>query len=136
MKQNRIKLNESQLRNIIKESIKKVLKETFDELDSDYNVFDNVYNDFVKTLNGNYIEVNVPDYCLPYLVNGDTESYTDEEIEAMDAFQEEYTGKLKNGLNVGDCCIPLDGQEPHFERRPDITSFGACDCYRFCLPLK
>ena len=101
----------------------------------DYNEFDNVPDDFVESLDGQYYEVTVPDWCLPYLVNGDEEGYTEEEIGMMDNFINSFNGKLWYGLNVGDACVPMDGVSPSFCSSNDVGG-DACDCYRFCLPMK
>ena len=102
------------IRNIVKETLNRVLKESYDS----------------------YTEVTVPDYCLPYLVNGDMDSYDEEELQAMQEFEQEWQGKLANGLNIGDVCIPLDGREPSFRSSNDIFGNLGCDCYRFLVPLK
>lgn len=96
--------------------------------------FANVENDFVEDLNGNYYEVTVPSSCLPYLVNGDGDGYTYEEIKAMNDFVRGFEGKLSNGLNAGDCCIPLEREEPSFCTHNDVYGNVGYDCYVFCFP--
>ncbi len=134
-----IHLNEDKLKGIIKESVKRIISESGGMLNEsmlkDYNEFDNVPDDFVESLDGQYYEVTVPDWCLPYLVNGDEEGYTEEEIRMMDNFIDSFNGKLWYGLNAGDACVPMDGVSPSFCSRNDVGG-GACDCYRFCLPMK
>lgn len=121
-----IHLNENDLKNLIRETISEM---------GEVNEFDNVPNDFVEKLNGQYYEVYVPDWCLPYLVNGTTENYTDEEIEMMQQFEREYNGKLWHGLQVGDACVPMDGASPNFYGKNDVGG-GAAECYKFCLPTR
>jgi hypothetical protein len=134
-----IHLNEDKLKGIIRKSVKRIISESGGRLNEsmlkDYNEFDNVPDDFVESLDGQYYEVTVPDWCLPYLVNGDEEGYTEEEIAMMDNFIDSFDGKLWYGLNVGDACIPMDGVSPSFCSRNDVGG-DACDCYRFCLPMK
>jgi hypothetical protein len=98
--------------------------------------YQNVPDDFVEKVGENGYDVLVPDWCLPYLVNGDRENYEDDEIAAMDAFVEKYNGKLAHGLNAGDACMPMDGEEPSFYTHNDITGNEGCDCYRVFLPAK
>lgn len=98
--------------------------------------YQNVPDDFVEKVGENGYDVLVPDWCLPYLVNGDRENYEDDEIAAMDAFVEKYNGKLAYGLNAGDACMPMDGEEPSFYTHNDITGNEGCDCYRVFLPAK
>ena len=153
LKENRAYTLEESIRKFIRESLEEIggINDNipygnwmldYDERDypnifgeADDDGFDNMEADDVKRLKGNYYEVAVPEYCLPYLVNGDTDNYTDEEIEAMKAFENEFNGKLANGLTVGDCCIPLDGASPSFCYRNDVTK-SDCNCYIFCLPMK
>jgi hypothetical protein len=104
------------------------------ENDGDYE-YDNVENSDIENFNDNYTEVIVPDYCLPYLVNGDMDIYNDEEIQAMQEFEDEWQGKLANGLNIGDICIPLDGRDPYFTHSNDVFGNLGCECYRFLVPL-
>ena len=98
--------------------------------------YQNVDDDFVEKVGENGYDVLVPDWCLPYLVNGDRENYEDDEIAAMDAFVEKYNGKLAHNLYVGDACMPMDGEEPSFYTHNDITGNEGCDCYRVFLPAK
>ena len=126
----RIRLTESKLNRIIKESVKKILKEHYDVPE-----FDNVDNSDIEGFNGNYLEVTVPDYCLPYLVNGDTEGYDEDELNAMQKFESKWNGKLANGLNIGDVCVPLEGRDPSFTHSNDIFGKISCVCYRFLVPL-
>jgi hypothetical protein len=98
--------------------------------------YQNVPDEFVEKVGENGYDVLVPDWCLPYLVNGDRENYEDDEIAAMDAFVEKYNGKLAHGLNAGDACMPMDGEEPSFYTHNDITGNEGCDCYRVFLPAK
>ncbi|MBP5722761.1 MAG: hypothetical protein J6X18_04190 [Bacteroidales bacterium] len=107
------------------------------QFDGSYG-YQNVPDEFVEKLGENGYEVIVPDYCLPYLVNGDLEGYTDEEIQDMQNFEKRFQGKLAYGLNVGDCCVPRDGEEPTLYGREDVfkgKDMGA-ECYRFFLPAK
>lgn len=126
MKQ-KIRLRESDLHRIIKESVRKILSEQYE--------YDNIDDTDIEQFNDNYTEVTVPDFCLPYLVNGDTEGYDDEELEAMQNFEKEWQGKLANGLNIGDICIPQDGKSPSFRSYNDVFGNIGCDCYRFLVPL-
>ena len=139
MVKNSIHLNEDKLKGIIRESVKRIISEIGGRLNEsmlkDYNEFDNVPDDFVESLDGQYYEVTVPDWCLPYLVNGDEEGYTEEEIGMMNNFIDSFNGKLWYGLNVGDACVPMDGVSPSFCSSNDVGG-DACDCYRFCLPMK
>lgn len=125
-----IKLTESDLHDIIKESVKNILKENYDVPE-----FDNVDNSDIEGFNGNYTEVTVPDYCLPYLVNGTTENYDDEELNAMQEFESKWNGKLANGLNIGDVCVPLEGRDPSFTHSNDVFGNISDNCYRFLVPL-
>lgn len=127
-----IRLTESELKHIISESTKKIVNE---ERNSYGHEFDNVSDDFVESLNGNYYDVYVPDWCLGYLVNGDLEGYDENEIAMMQNFEREFEGKLRGGLRVGDCCIPMDDASPSFQRDNSVGGL-ACDCYHFCLPAK
>ena len=119
------------IRNIVKETLNRVLKESYDSYE-----YDNVEDSDIERFNDNYTEVTVPDYCLPYLVNGDMDNYDEEELEAMQEFEQEWQGKLANGLNIGDVCIPLDGREPSFRSSNDIFGNIGSDCYRFLVPLR
>ena len=125
---------EKKLSNIIQESIKKVLKESYTDED-----FDNMTPEQVQKLNGQYFEVIVPEWALPALVNGDYDGLDEEEIRDINAFERNFVQggpcELANGLTVGDCCIPLEGKEPSFYRKNDLNGKGA-DCYRFALPAK
>lgn len=98
--------------------------------------YQNVSDDFVEKVGENGYDVLVPDWCLPYLINGDRDVYEDDEIAAMDAFVEKYNGKLAHNLYVGDACMPMDGEEPSFYTHNDITGNEGCDCYRVFLPAK
>lgn len=98
--------------------------------------YQNVPDEFVEEVDENGYDVLVPDWCLPYLLNGDRDIYEDDEIAAMDAFVEKYNGKLAHGLNAGDACMPMDGEEPSFYTHNDITGNEGCDCYRVFLPAK
>lgn len=133
MKNNTIRLNEEQLRSIVAESVKRVLREMSWE---DSPEFDNVENSDIPRYNGNYTEVIVPSHCLSYLVNGDMSGYEDNEIRAMQAFENKWQGKLANGLNIGDICVPLDGREPSFSPNNDVYGREGADCYKFLVPLK
>lgn len=82
--------------------------------------YQNVPDEFVEKLGENGYEVIVPDYCLPYLVNGDTEGYSEEDLKDMQEFERRFQGKLAHGLTVGDCCIPRDGEEPTLYSREDV----------------
>ena len=128
MKKKLIRLTESDLHQIVKESVKTLLKEDYE--------YDNVEDSDIERFNGNYTEVTVPDYCLPYLVNGDMDIYNDDEVEAMKEFEREWNGKLANGLNIGDVCVPLEEREPSFMPSNDVFGYVGCDCYRFLVPLK
>ena len=50
MKTNRIRLTESQLHNVIKESVKRVLNEQMSDLKEPYYKLNNAINDFVDVL--------------------------------------------------------------------------------------
>ncbi len=127
---------------MIKECFEEVLKEEamlFDDNEQTAeNEFDNVPNDVVESWNGNYYEVVVPEWALPALVNGDYENLTDEDIADVKAFERNFAKggscQLRNGLNVGDCCVPMEGASPSFESKNDINHKGAM-CYRFALPV-
>ena len=72
-----MKISEKQLRSIVRESVYRILNE---------HQFDNVKDDSIVDKYENYDVVNVPDWCLPYLVNGETYGYTEEELTAMQRF--------------------------------------------------
>ena len=55
MKTNRIRLTESQLHNVIKESVKRVLNEQMSDLKEPYYKLNNAINDFVDVLESNYV---------------------------------------------------------------------------------
>lgn len=110
------------------------MKNIISEAVCDQTEFANVDNDFVQKLNGNYYEVVVPDSCLPYLINGETEGYTEDELNDMDEFVGYFNGKLRDNLQVDSCCIPLDGESPDFYPFNDVYGNVGCDCYKFCLP--
>ncbi len=95
--------------------------------------YQNVPDEFVEKVGENGYGVWVPDWALCYLVNGDTECMDDEDIAKVDKFVETYQDKVKP--YVGDCCIPMDGEEPSFRYENSIDKLGA-DCYRFFLPAK
>jgi len=99
--------------------------------------YQNVDDDFVEKVGENGYEVWVPDYCLPYLVNGDMDVYDEDEIAEMQAFEKQFDGKLLNGMNAGDFCIPMDGEEPALVGKNDVfpKDMGA-ECYKFFLPAK
>ena len=99
--------------------------------------YQNVPDEFVESLGENGYEVIVPDYCLPYLVNGDMEGYEEDEIQEMQEFEKRFQGKLKNGLTAGDCCIPRDGESPSLYGRNDVFKGDmGSECYRFFLPAE
>lgn len=83
-----------------------------------------------------YYQVTVPESCIPYLVNGDTEGYSEEEIARMDEFTEKYSGKLSGGLLPGDCCVPREDASPSFTPYNDIYGWQGADTYRFALPCR
>lgn len=95
----------------------------------------NVTDAFVDSVKGNGYSVRVPSWCLPYLVNGKTEGYSNEEIKKMDSFVSRFEGELANGLNAGDYCVPMDGQEPSFSWWNDVDEYGA-ECFYFFLLSK
>lgn len=99
--------------------------------------YQNVDDDFVEKVGENGYEVWVPDYCLPYLVNGDMDVYDEDEIAEMQAFEKQFDGKLLNGMNACDFCIPMDGEEPALVGKNDVfpKDMGA-ECYKFFLPAK
>lgn len=111
------------------------LNEENEEQPKQYS-YQNVPDEFVEKISENGYDVLVPDWCLPYLINGDRDNYEDDEIAAMDAFVEKYNGKLAHNLYVGDACMPMDGEEPSFYTHNDITGNEGCDCYRVFLPAK
>ena len=55
MKTNRIRLTESQLHNVIKESVKRVLNEQMSDLKEPYYKLNNAINGFVDVLESNYV---------------------------------------------------------------------------------
>ena len=55
MKTNRIRLTESQLHNVIKESVKRVLNEQMFDLKEPYYKLNNAINGFVDVLESNYV---------------------------------------------------------------------------------
>ena len=55
MKTNRIRLTESQLHNVIKESVKRVLNEQMSDLKEAYYKLNNAINGFVDVLESNYV---------------------------------------------------------------------------------
>lgn len=126
-----MQITETQLKSIIAESIRKVIKESFDEPD-----FANVRPEDVERFHNNYTEVLVPDHCLPYLIYGDETGYEEEDLAAMKAFEKEWAGKIANGMNIGDVCVPLDDAEPHFYSENDVYGKMGDDCYKFLIPLK
>ncbi|MBP5724290.1 MAG: hypothetical protein J6X18_12060, partial [Bacteroidales bacterium] len=105
------------------------------QFDGSYG-YQNVPDEFVEKHGENGWDVLVPEHCLMYLVNGDLEGYTDEEMKQMQAFEDEFDGKLIGGLRVGDCCVPMDGEEPGFYSHNDVYGNIGCDCYRFFIPAK
>lgn len=119
---------------IIRESVQKVLLESYDDED-----FDNVTPEQLASFNNNYYDVIVPEWALPALVNGDYEGLSDEDIADVKAFERNFMQggpcELANGLNAGDCCIPLEGKAPSFYPKNDINGKGA-DCYKFAFPAK
>ena len=119
---------------IIRESVQKVLLESYDDED-----FDNVTPEQLASFNNNYYDVIVPEWALPALVNGDYEGLSDEDIADVKTFERNFMQggpcELANGLNVGDCCIPLEGKAPSFYPKNDINGQGA-DCYKFAFPAK
>ena len=147
----RIRLTEGDLHQIIKESVYRILRENeYDNLDnyadngSDYDddnddsryeerKFANVSNEDIAKFNGNYYEVVVPDVCLPYLVNGELTGYEDDEIQAMEEFENKF---LSKGVKlIGDYCIPEDDAEPYFSMYNDVSPlFNGADCYKFLIP--
>lgn len=63
---------------------------------------------------------NIPEYSLPYFVNGDKEGYTEEDINIMDNWHNSFGYPIQIE-------IPSEGNEPSFTWRP---AFGlACTCY-------
>ena len=122
-----MRITEGQIKQIIKECVYKILNE---------HQFDNVENDNIANNYENYDVVYVPDWCLDYLVNGETQGYTEEELMAMQNFENKFAGKIVNGLNIGDICVPLDGAEPSFERENSVTGREGSMCYTFFVPLK
>lgn len=128
-------ITESTLQRLITEGI----NEVFDEFEDEGSDYDNMTNDAIKKLEGNFYEVIVPDWALPALVNGDYEGLDDEEIRDVQAFEKNFEPNgpcpLANGLNAGDCCVPLDGKTPSFYSKNDLNGKGA-DCYKFALPAK
>ena len=99
--------------------------------------YQNVDDKFVEKCGENGYEVWVPDYCLPYLVNGDMDIYDEDEIAEMQAFEKRFEGKLLKGMNAGDFCIPKDGESPSLVGKNDVfpKDMGA-ECYKFFLPAK
>ena len=74
MKTNRIRLTESQLHNVIKESVKRVLNEQMSDLKEPYYKLNNAINGFIDVLESNYvngelvqklknIQYDVTDFC-------------------------------------------------------------------------
>lgn len=112
------------------------LNEENEETPKQYS-YQNVDDEFVEKCGENGYEVLVPDYCLPYLVNGDMDVYDEDEIAEMQAFEKQFDGKLINGMNAGDFCIPMDGEEPALVGKNDVfpKDMGA-ECYKFFLPAK
>ena len=122
-----MKISEKQLSSIVRESVYRILNE---------HQFDNVKDDSIVDKYENYDVVNVPDWCLPYLVNGETYGYTEEELTAMQRFEQRFEGKIINGMNVGDLCVPEDDAEPSFTRSNDVMGKLGDFCYTFFIPLK
>lgn len=128
-----MKINRKLIENIIRESLSNLMEEEFTE-DFD-NVAKEYANKHVKEY-GTYDIIQVPEYCLPYLVNGDMEEYSDAELDMMQRAEEKYSGKLINGLSLGDVCIPEDDVYPSFcSGRDDILNTKGIDCYTFFIPL-
>jgi hypothetical protein len=90
----------------------------------------------MKFMQGNYDIVKVPVYYINYLVNGDVGDLSDDEVAAIDEFQDSFNGRVINGLNVGDVCTPTDEAQPSFYPSNDVDGNMGADCYRFLIPLE
>jgi hypothetical protein len=73
-----------------------------------------------------YIKDNCPCYALSYLVNGDASGLEEEDIKAIDAWEEECRKKLEDLYPEASIIFDLQySAEPSFTRHP---AFGlACD---------
>ena len=83
-----IKLTESELRNIIQESVRKILNET-----EDYGQKQTVEK--------------IPTWALAYLINGDPSGLEDEDIAMVDKWQD------RSG--VYNVCVPNDDDAPYLQ---------------------
>jgi len=140
--ENKIKTSVSgtDLKRMIKECFEEVIKEEsmlFDNEQPTENQYDNVPDNVLETWNGEYYEVIVPEWALNALVNGNYEGLDEEDIADVKAFERNFVKggpcELKDGLTVGDCCVPMEGASPNFEPKNDINHKGAM-CYKFALP--
>lgn len=84
---------------------------------------------------GNFAEVVVPEWCLAYLINGETEGYSEYELQQTRKFEESWKGMIPGDLNIGAFCLPKEGDEPSFMTQNDVTEHEACYCYTFIVPL-
>ena len=70
-------------------------------------------------------EVDLPDYSLSYLVNGDASGIDDTDIENIDSFMQQFYDEAEE-LN-GHVVIDVISEEGSFTPYPE---FGlACNCY-------
>jgi hypothetical protein len=71
------------------------------------------------------IELSLPDFTLPYLINGDSSHLDDQEIEAIDRW---FDREFPNG--GGHFATPEGDYESYFAWRHELTPYGikGCQC--------
>jgi hypothetical protein len=141
---NLIPMTEGRLYNIVAEAVMRIAEaadfdaedEGGEEYDTEAYVDNMDPESAMKFMQGNYDIVKVPVYYINYLVNGDVGDLSDEEVAAIDEFQDRFDGKVINGLNVCDVCTPTDEAQPSFYASNDVDGNMGADCYRFLIPLE
>lgn len=68
----------------------------------------------------------IPDFFLPLIVNGDSQGLTNEELKALQLWEEKLTKNSNYSHIIIDC--PDENNEAYFTWRPDIINLG-CNVY-------
>lgn len=78
-------------------------------------------------------KINMPDYAMPYLINGDNSGLTEEDIQIIDRWFNRMQRIADNYESVVIIGMPEDGDEGSFCSDPE---FGlACNCFEITITM-
>lgn len=78
-------------------------------------------------------KINMPDYAMPYLINGDNSGLSDEDVQIIDRWFAKMQKIADNYESIVIIGMPEDNDEGSFCAFPEFGS--ACNCFEITITM-